>query len=73
MKPVYDGLKVERIQITTSDIFTGSIECISNVMNIKVGDICVSEHLGDTYCTEYEHARYNEDYTPGDTTLDDIC
>ena len=73
MKPVYDGLKVERIHITTSDIFTGSIDCISNVMNIKVGDICVSENQGDAYCQEYQHHRYNEDFTPGETSQDVIC
>ena len=73
MKVEYDGLEMVRIPVTSSDIFTGSPDCISNVMNIKVGDICISEHQGDSYCSEYDHQRYNEDFTPGTTARDDIC
>lgn len=73
MKMVYDGLRIERIPVTTSDIFASSVECISNVMNIKVGDICISEHTYESFCSEYDHHRYNEDFTPGDVSEDDIC
>ena len=73
MKPVYDGLKVERIPVTSSDIFTSSIECISNVMNVKVADVCISEHVYESFCSEYEHSRDNEDFTPGETSRTEIC
>ena len=67
MKSAYDGLEVMKIPLSSRDIFTGSQECMENVMNIMVNRICVSETNGDAFCSEYDHKRLEETFVNVDS------
>lgn len=67
MKKVYDGLECVRIPVTSSDIFTGSLDnCIMNVQNIMENNVCISQTQSDSFCSEYAHTREDEWLLPRD-------
>lgn len=67
MKKVYDGLAYMRIPIGSSDIFTGSLDnCIMNVQNIMSNNVCISQTMGESYCSEYSYTREDEWLLPRD-------
>lgn len=72
MKAEYDGLKVVRIPVVSSDIFTQS-GCIANIMNVLQNYVCISETEGAEYCSEYTYKRLTEDILPveGNITYSD--
>ena len=69
----YDGLVVIRIPVTNSDIFTASIKCMQNVMNIMPVDVCVSETEGLSYCSDYTagYKRFEEWVLPNEGSAED--
>ena len=71
MKARYDGLQVVRIPVGSSDIFTFST-CLANIMNIMENNVCISETEADTSCSDYRYKRYDEYYSPGDTSAEDF-
>ena len=72
MKAEYDGLKVVRIPVVSSDIFTQS-GCIANVINILQNHVCISETAGSESCLEFTYKRMTEDVLPveGNITYSD--
>ena len=41
-------------------------------MNIMENNVCISETEADTSCSDYTYKRYDEYYSPGDTSAEDF-
>ena len=73
MRTEYDGLEIVKIPVADNDIITASGSCYTNVQNMQVGNVCISEHEGDSYCSEYTLSRHDEWMAPRASGTDFTC